>query len=79
MTACDVTLDFLLKNNDAERLADSKLVTLNGREAYIEMVDVVPYILSSGGVGGQVQVQKEEVGIKLSVLPSVNTDGDITV
>jgi len=79
MTAFDVTLDFLLKNNDAEILADSKLVTLNGREAYIEMVDVVPYILSSGGVGGQVQVQKEEVGIKLSVLPSVNTDGDITV
>ncbi len=79
MTAFDVTLDFLLKNNDAEILADSKLVTLNGREAYIEMVDVVPYILSSGGVGGQVQVQKEEVGIKLNVLPSVNTDGDITV
>jgi type II secretory pathway component GspD/PulD (secretin) len=43
------------------------------------MVDVVPYILSSGGVGGQVQVQKEEVGIKMRVLPSVNMDGDITV
>jgi type II secretory pathway component GspD/PulD (secretin) len=43
------------------------------------MVDVVPYILSSGGVGGQVQVQKEEVGIKLHVLPKVNVDGDITV
>jgi len=79
MTAFDVTLDFLIKNNKAEILADSKLVTLNGRKAYIEMVDVVPYILSSGGVGGQVQVQKEEVGIKLHVLPKVNIDGDITV
>lgn len=79
MTAFDVTLDFLVKNNKAEILADSKLVTLNGRKAYIEMVDVVPYILSSGGVGGQVQVQKEEVGIKLHVLPKVNVDGDITV
>jgi len=79
MTAFDVTLDFLIKNNKAEILADSKLVTLNGRKAYIEMVDVVPYILSSGGVGGQVQVQKEEVGIKLNVLPKVNVDGDITV
>ncbi len=39
----------------------------------------MPYILSSGGVGGQVQVQREEVGIKLTVLPTVNTDGDITV
>ena len=79
MTAFDITLDFLLKNNQADILADSKLVTLNGREATIKMVDIVPYILSSGGVGGQVQVQREEVGIKLTVLPSVNTDGDITV
>jgi len=35
--------------------------------------------LSSGGVGGQVQVQREEVGIKLNILPTVNTDGYITV
>ena len=79
MTAFDVTLDFLIKDNKADILADSKLVTLNGREATIKMVDIVPYILSSGGVGGQVQVQREEVGIKLTVLPSVNMDGDITV
>ena len=79
MTAFDITLDFLIKDNKADILADSKLVTLNGREATIKMVDIVPYILSSGGVGGQVQVQGEEVGIKLTVLPSVNMDGDITV
>lgn len=79
MTALDITLDMLLKDNKADILADSKLVTLNGREATIKMVDIVPYILSSGGVGGQVQVQREEVGIKLTVLPTVNTDGDITV
>jgi len=79
MTALDITLDMLMKDNKADILADSKLVTLNGREAEIKMVDIVPYILSSGGVGGQVQVQREEVGIKLTVLPTVNTDGDITV
>ncbi len=79
MTAFDITLDMLMKDNKADILADSKLVTLNGREAEIKMVDIVPYILSSGGVGGQVQVQREEVGIKLTVLPTVNTDGDITV
>lgn len=79
MTAFDVTLDFLLKENKAEILADSKLVTLNGRDANIKMLDIVPYILSSGGVGGQVQVQREEVGIKLNILPTVNTDGYITV
>lgn len=78
MTAFDVTLDFLLKNNKADVLANSQVVTLNGHNATISMVDVVPYILSSGGVGGQVQVQREEVGIKLHILPTVNTDGYIT-
>ena len=47
-------------------------------QATISMVDVVPYVLSSGGVGGQVQVQKEEVGIKLTILPTINDDGYIT-
>ena len=79
MTAFDFTLDMLLRNNKAEVLADSRLTTINGRPANIKLVDIVPYILSSGGVGGQVQVQKEEVGIKLDVLPTVNTDGYITV
>jgi type IV pilus assembly protein PilQ len=78
MTAFDITLDFLLKNNRAEVLANSQVVTLNGHTASIQMVDVVPYILSSGGVGGQVQVQREEVGIKLEILPTVNSDGYIT-
>ncbi|NQV16285.1 hypothetical protein HQ531_12560 [bacterium] len=78
LSAFDLTLDFLIKNNDAEVLANSKVVTINGREAFIEMVDVVPYVLSSGGVGGQVQVQREIVGIKLNVKPNVNTDGYIT-
>ena len=79
LTALDVTLDLLLKNNKAEVLANSRLTTINGREAHIKLVDIVPYILSSGGVGGQVQVQREEVGIKLHILPTVNTDGYITV
>ncbi len=79
MMAFEATLDLLLKNNTAEVLADSRLTTLNGRKASIKLVDIVPYILSSGGVGGQVQVQREEVGIKLEILPTVNTDGFITV
>lgn len=78
LSAFDITLDMLLKNNEAEILANSSVVTLNGREAFIEMVDIIPYILSSGGVGGQVQVQREIVGIKLHVKPNVNSDGFIT-
>ena len=68
LTAFDITLDMLLKNNQAEILANSEVVTLNGHRATISMVDVVPYVISSGGVGGQVQVQREEVGIKLSII-----------
>ena len=78
LTAFDATIDFLLRENKAQILANSQVVTLNGHEANISMVDIVPYILSSGGVGGQVKVQREEVGIKLSILPTVNTDGFIT-
>tara|TARA_B110000438_G_scaffold30683_2_gene30134 strand:+ start:2521 stop:4035 length:1515 start_codon:yes stop_codon:yes gene_type:complete len=79
LTVFDLTIDMLQKSNQAEVLADSRLTTINGREASIKLVDIVPYILSSGGVGGQVQVQREEVGIKLKILPTVNTDGYITV
>ena len=78
LSAFDITLDMLLKDNQAEILTNTQLVTINGRKATVQMIDIVPYILSSGGVGGQVQVQREEVGIKLEILPTVNTDGWIT-
>ncbi|KPL06594.1 hypothetical protein AMJ86_07975 [bacterium SM23_57] len=78
VTAFEVTLDWLLKNNRAEVLANSQVATMNNREAILEVIDVIPYILSSGGVGGQVQVYREEVGIKLFILPKVNSDGYIT-
>ena len=48
-------------SNSANKSVKSGMSDREYRDAYIEMVDVVPYILSSGGVGGQVQVQKEEV------------------
>ena len=73
-----VTLDWLLKNNRAEVLANSQIATMNNRAAILKVVDVIPYILSAGGIGGQVQVYKEEVGIKLEIKPTVNTDGYIT-
>lgn len=75
----EVALDWLLTNSRAEVLANTKVTTMNSRTAMIQLVDVVPYVTSSGGVGGQVSVQKEEVGIKLSITPQVNTDGFITV
>mgnify|MGYP001199213019 CR=1 FL=1 len=79
LTAFDVTLDMLLKDNRAEILTNSQVVTVNGHEAMIEMVDEIPYLASSGGEGNtNFQVAKESVGIKLKILPYVNADGFIT-
>lgn len=73
-----LAIDYLLKNNLAEVLANSQIATMNNRPASIEVVDRIPFILSAGGVGGQVRTQTEEVGIKLHIVPTVNTDGYIT-
>ncbi len=78
VSAFELTVDWLLKNNMAEVLANSRVATMNNREAILQVIDIVPYILSSGGIGGQVQVLREEVGIKLHILPKVNSDGYIT-
>lgn len=75
----EVALDWLLKNSRAEVLANTSVSTMNARTATIQLIDVVPYVTSAGGVGGQVSVQREEVGIKLSITPQVNSDGYITV
>ena len=68
----------LIKDNKADVLTNSQVVTVNGHEATIEMVDVIPYLASSGGISGNMQVLKESVGVKLQILPYVNTDGYIT-
>ena len=79
LTAFDVTLDMLIRDNKANILTNSQIVTVNGHEATIEMVDEIPYLASSGGAGNSnFQVLKESVGIKLHILPYVNTDGYIT-
>ena len=79
LSVFDVTLDWLLKNNKGEVLANTRLATMNNREASLAVVDVVPYIMQTGGIGGQVTVHREEVGYMLKMTPNVNTDGYITV
>ena len=78
LTAYDVTIDMLLKNNTAEILANSEVVTLNGHTATIDMIDQIPYLAQSSGQSGNMQVFKEIVGIRLEILPTVNSDGYIT-
>jgi type IV pilus assembly protein PilQ len=77
-TAFQVALDWLLRQNRAEVLANSAVATMNNRQAEIEVVDEIPYIARAGGLGGQVLIDKVQVGVKLTVRPKVNTDGYIT-
>jgi len=78
VSAFEVALDFLLRRGRAEVLANSSIATLNNKEAEILVVDEIPYIARSGGVGGQVQIQTVVVGVMLRVRPKINSDGYIT-
>ena len=78
LTAFDVTIDALIKDNKADILTNSQVVTLNGHSATIDMVDEIPYLASSSGTNGNMQVKKEVVGIRLHIQPTVNSDGYIT-
>lgn len=74
--AFDITLDFLLENNAAELLTDTHITALNGEEGYIHIGEVVPYVVQDED--NEIQVEREEVGIKLRVQPKVNSDNQIT-
>ena len=78
LTAFDITIDALVKDNNADILTNTQVVTLNGHQATIDMVDEIPYVAQSGGSTGNMQVKKEVVGIRLHILPTVNSDGYIT-
>lgn len=79
-----VFLDMLIRDGNARVLAQPKLVTLNGKEASMLAGQRIPYLVSqtvfAGGAAAPTQtVQREEVGIKLSITPLINADGYITV
>ena len=76
LTAFDITIDWLLENNAAQLLTDTRVTALNGEEAEILIGEVVPFVAEDNDK--QIQVEREDVGIKLKVKPKVNKDGQIT-
>lgn len=76
--AFDVTIDWLLENNAAKLLTDTRLTAMNGQEADIHIGEIVPFVVQSVQQDYEYQVEREEVGIKLQVKPKVNSDGQIT-
>lgn len=81
-----VALDALISNGNARVLANPKIATLNGREASMLIGTRIPFtvtgVVSGAGAGAGVATQKlverEEVGIKLKITPTINPDGYIT-
>jgi type II secretory pathway component GspD/PulD (secretin) len=77
------TLDMLLQNGDANILMNSKLTTTNNREATLHIGEVVPYevqtynLTNSGSAS--TQIQKENIGVLLSMTPHVNDEGQVTL
>ncbi len=76
LTAFDITIDWLLENNAAKLLTDTRVTALNGNEAEIHIGEVVPFVVTDNDK--QIQVERESVGIMLTVTPTVNEAGLIT-
>lgn len=76
LTAFDITIDWLLENNAAKLLTDTRVTALNGNEAEIHIGEVVPFVVTDND--RQIQVEREQVGIMLKVVPTVNDIGQIT-
>ena len=81
--AFQLAIDLLIREGNARVLANPKLATLNGKEATMLVGQRIPFLVSgtvfAGGGAAPVQsVQREEVGIKLSITPLINADGYIT-
>jgi len=79
-----ITLDMLISNGDARVLMNSKLTTTNNREASLLIGEKIPYVIqsynsSASTTGANLQIQKEEVGVKMHMLPHINEDGEITL
>jgi type II secretory pathway component GspD/PulD (secretin) len=77
LTAFDITVNWLLENSAAKLLTDTRLTALSGEKAEIHIGEVVPFVVTDKEYN--LQVEREQVGIKLNVSPTVNKDGQITV
>jgi len=81
----NLLLDMLIQSGDARVLMNSKLTTTNNREASLLIGQKIPYVIqsyntaASASTGANLQVQKEEVGVKIKMLPHVNEDSEITL
>lgn len=74
--AFDITIDWLLENNSAKILTDTRLTSQNGESAYVHIGESQPYVVMDNDK--EVQVEREDTGIKLNITPKVNSENEIT-
>ncbi len=76
----ELALDFLENEGKARILSRSTLATLNNRTAEIHIGDVIPYTVSGLTQTGlyEVSVEKEHIGVTVTVTPRVSGNGYIT-
>ncbi len=86
----DFAVDWLLSNNKADILSNTQVATMNGRPATIQSVDVFPYLYSTTQqqfnpqqanavtTVPTVTLEREKIGVILSITPKINSDGYVT-
>ena len=76
----DIDIDALIRNNKAKVLASPTIVTLNNREAKINIGEKVPTKEKTQTTTGTTeQTVYQDVGIKLNVIPQITHDGYINM
>ncbi len=76
LTAFDITIDWLLENNAAKLLTDARITALNAEDAEIFIGEITPFVVIDNDK--EVQVEREETGIKLFINARINSEGHIT-
>jgi type II secretory pathway component GspD/PulD (secretin) len=76
LSAFDVTIDWLLDNNAAKLLTDTRVTAMSGEQAVITIGEEVPFIARN--FENDFQVNTVKIGIMLDVTPMINKDGQIT-
>ena len=85
--AIDVVLRTIAQHVKADLLSAPRITTVNGRPATIEIIQQVPYVevtvqLARTATENDIttyELRREEVGITLSVTPTISPDGSISM
>jgi len=76
-------VNLMARSGDARILMDSKLTTTNNREASLHIGEIVPYVIQSynmsAGGGASQSIEKEKVGVILTMTPHINDKNQITL